>query len=408
MSLLLDHPNNIINNSFNISGSKSESNRLLILKYLLKNIEIRNLSDSDDTISLQNALNSPSGSVDIHHAGTAMRFLTAYFSIQVNKNYEIFGSRRMHERPIEILVDALNDLGADIKYLSKKGFPPLKINGKELDRDQVYLDANISSQYITALILIAPVMKNGLVINLVGNITSRPYIEMSLSILKRIGIQTSFINNKIKIKPFKNEKKIVQTVESDWSSLSYFYSIVTLSKEANLKISSFLSNSLQGDKELVSIYKKLGVQTIFDNGNVKLKKNQKVNLPKKIVLTLNDTPDLAQTIAVTCFGLGLPCDLFGLQTLKIKETDRLLALKTELEKLGANVEITNESLHLKKRKKFNSNIEINTYDDHRMAMAFAPLAIIKPIIINDSKVISKSFPSFWNILSELNFRISEY
>ena len=408
MSLLLEHPNDIINNSFNISGSKSESNRLLILKYLIKNIEIKNLSDSDDTISLQNALNSPSESVDIHHAGTAMRFLTAYFSIQVNKNYKIFGSRRMHERPIKILVDALNDLGADIKYLSKKGFPPLKISGKELDKDQVCLDANISSQYITALILIAPAMKNGLVMNLVGNITSRPYIEMSLSILKRIGVQTSFLNNTIKINPFKNKQKIVQTVESDWSSLSYFYSIVALSKEANLKISSFLSNSLQGDKELVSIYKKLGVQTIFDNGIVKLKKDQKINLPKKIVLTLNDTPDLAQTIAVTCFGLGLPCDLFGLHTLKIKETDRLLALKTELEKLGANVEITNESLHLKKRKKFNSNIEVNTYDDHRMAMAFAPLAIIKPIIINDPKVISKSFPSFWSILSELNFIISEY
>ena len=408
MSLLLEHPNNIFNNSFNISGSKSESNRLLILKYLLKNIEIRNLSDSDDTISLQNALNSPLESVDIHHAGTAMRFLTAYFSIQVKKNYKIFGSRRMHERPIKLLVDALNDLGADIKYLSKKGYPPLKISGKELDKNEVFLDANISSQYITALILIAPVMKNGLVINLVGNITSRPYIEMSLSILKRIGVQTSFLNNRIKIKPFKNKKKIIQTVESDWSSLSYFYSIVALSKEANLKISSFLSNSLQGDKELVSIYKKLGVQTIFDNGIVKLKKDQKINLPKKIVLTLNDTPDLAQTIAVTCFGLGLPCDLFGLHTLKIKETDRLLALKTELEKLGANVEITNESLHLKKRKKFNSNIEVNTYDDHRMAMAFAPLAIIKPIIINDPKVISKSFPSFWNILSELNFIISEY
>ena len=408
MSLLLEHHNNIINNSFNISGSKSESNRLLILKYLIKNIEIKNLSDSDDTISLQNALNSPSESVDIHHAGTAMRFLTAYFSIQVNKNYKIFGSRRMHERPIKILVDALNDLGADIKYLSKKGFPPLKISGKELNKDQVCLDANISSQYITALILIAPAMKNGLVVNLVGNITSRPYIEMSLSILKRIGVQTSFLNNTIKINPFKNKQKIIQTVESDWSSLSYFYSIVALSKEANLKISSFLSNSLQGDKELVSIYNKLGVQTIFDNGIVKLKKDQKINLPKKIVLTLNDTPDLAQTIAVTCFGLGLPCDLFGLHTLKIKETDRLLALKTELEKLGANVEITNESLHLKKRKKFNSNIEVNTYDDHRMAMAFAPLAIIKPIIINDPKVISKSFPSFWNILSELNFIISEY
>ena len=408
MSLLLEHPNNIFNNSFNISGSKSESNRLLILKYLLKNIEIRNLSDSDDTISLQNALNSPFESVDIHHAGTAMRFLTAYFSIQVKKNYKVFGSRRMHERPIKILVDALNDLGADIKYLSKKGYPPLKISGKELDKNEVFLDANISSQYITALILIAPSLKKGFVINLEGNITSRPYIEMSLLILRRIGVKASFVNNRIDIKPFIIKENIVQIVESDWSSLSYFYSIATLSNESNLNIGSYFSNSIQGDKKLIEIYERLGIQTLFDNNTINLNKYKDFKLPEKLILKLNDTPDLAQTISVTCFGLGIACDLYGLKTLKIKETDRLKALKNELEKLGAKVKITNQSFHLKKRTKFNSDVIIDTYEDHRMAMAFTPLALLKPIIINNPKVISKSFPSFWTTLSKLCFEISEY
>lgn len=407
MRFLISHPNNEIKKSFNISGSKSESNRLLILKYLLENIEIDNISDSDDTVVLEKGLLSNSGKVNIHHAGTAMRFLTAYFSIQENKSYVISGSDRMHDRPIKILVDALNDLGADVKYIDKTGYPPLKINGKKLNVFNVSLDANISSQYITALILIAPSLEKGLIINLIGEITSKPYIDMSLALLDRIGVETSFINNRIEIKPVGNLNISKHYVESDWSSLSYFFSVVALSKSSEINIGTYFKNSIQGDKKLVEIYDKLGVKTIFKNNKVSLKKTRNFKLPKKLELKLNDTPDLAQTIAVTCFGLGLPCDLYGLHTLKIKETDRLLALKVELEKLGATVIITKDSLHLKKSIIIKKDIIINTYDDHRMAMAFATLGIVKPIIINNPKVISKSFPSFWSVLEKLNFKLSE-
>jgi len=407
MRFLISHPNNEIKKSFNISGSKSESNRLLILKYLLENIEIDNISDSDDTVVLEKGLLSNSGKVNIHHAGTAMRFLTAYFSIQENKSYVISGSNRMHDRPIKILVDALNDLGADVKYIDKTGYPPLKINGKKLNVFNVSLDAKISSQYITALILIAPSLEKGLIINLIGEITSKPYIDMSLALLNRIGVETSFINNRIEIKPVGNLNISKHYVESDWSSLSYFFSVVALSKSSEINIGTYFKNSIQGDKKLVEIYDKLGVKTIFKNNKVILKKTRNFKLPKKLELKLNDTPDLAQTIAVTCFGLGLPCDLYGLHTLKIKETDRLLALKVELEKLGATVIITKDSLHLKKSIIIKKDIIINTYDDHRMAMAFATLGIVKPIIINNPKVISKSFPSFWSVLEKLNFKLSE-
>ena len=407
MRFLISHPNNEIKKSFNISGSKSESNRLLILKHLFENIEIDNISDSDDTVVLEKGLLSNSGKVNIHHAGTAMRFLTAYFSIQENKSYVISGSDRMHDRPIKILVDALNDLGADVKYIDKTGYPPLKINGKKLNVFNVSLDAKISSQYITALILIAPSLEKGLIINLIGEITSKPYIDMSLALLNRIGVETSFINNRIEIKPFGNLNISKHYVESDWSSLSYFFSVVALSKSSEINIGTYFKNSIQGDKKLVEIYDKLGVKTIFKNNKVSLKKTRNFKLPKKLELKLNDTPDLAQTIAVTCFGLGLPCDLYGLHTLKIKETDRLLALKVELEKLGATVIITKDSLHLKKSIIIKKDIIINTYDDHRMAMAFATLGIVKPIIINNPKVISKSFPSFWSVLEKLNFKLSE-
>lgn len=407
MRFLISHPNNEIKKSFNISGSKSESNRLLILKYLLENIEIDNISDSDDTVVLEKGLLSNSGKVNIHHAGTAMRFLTAYFSIQENKSYVISGSNRMHDRPIKILVDALNDLGADVKYIDKTGYPPLKINGKKLNVFNVSLDAKISSQYITALILIAPSLEKGLIINLIGEITSKPYIDMSLALLNRIGVETSFINNRIEIKPVGNLNISKHYVESDWSSLSYFFSVVALSKSSEINIGTYFKNSIQGDKKLVEIYDKLGVKTIFKNNKVSLKKTRNFKLPKKLELKLNDTPDLAQTIAVTCFGLGLPCDLYGLHTLKIKETDRLLALKVELEKLGATVIISKDSLHLKKSIIIKKDIIINTYDDHRMAMAFATLGIVKPIIINNPKVISKSFPSFWSVLEKLNFKLSE-
>ena len=408
MAFLIEHSNNEIKTSLNISGSKSESNRLLILKHLFKNIEIENLSDSDDTNILKNILREPPEKIDVHHAGTAMRFLIAFFSTQENKYHEISGSERMHNRPIKVLVDALNYLGADISYINKTGFPPIKIIGKKINKFRVSLDSNISSQYISALLLIAPSLKKGLEVYLIGKITSKPYLKMTLALLEKIGVQTSFIDNKITVNPTQSLKPILYKIESDWSSLSYFYSIVALSTNSTLRIGNYYSNSIQGDIKLIEIYKNLGVISSFEKNTLCLKKDKNHKLPKKVILDLNDNPDLAQTIAVSCFGLGLQCDLYGLQTLKIKETDRLLALKKELVKLGGNILITNDSLHLKKSKKFNVNICIDTYEDHRMAMAFAPLGIIKPIIINDPMVVSKSFPTYWKALKKLNFRISEY
>tara|TARA_B100000953_G_scaffold269020_1_gene238563 strand:- start:1958 stop:3193 length:1236 start_codon:yes stop_codon:yes gene_type:complete len=408
MAFLIEHSNNEIKTSLNISGSKSESNRLLILKHLFKNIEIENLSDSDDTNILKNILIDQPEKIDVHHAGTAMRFLTAFFSTQKNKYHEISGSERMHNRPIKILVDALNYLGADITYINKTGFPPIKIIGKKINKFRVSLDSNISSQYISALLLIAPSLKKGLEVYLKGKTTSKPYLKMTLALLEKIGIQTSFINNKITVNPIQSLKPIVYKIESDWSSLSYFYSIIALSTSSTLRIGNYYSNSIQGDIKLIEIYKNLGVISSFEKNTLCLKKDKNHKLPKKITLDLKDTPDLAQTIAVSCFGLGLQCDLYGLQTLKIKETDRLLALEKELVKLGGNILITNDSLHLKKSKEFNINICVDTYEDHRMAMAFAPLGIIKPIIINDPMVVSKSFPTYWKTLKKLNFKISEY
>ena len=407
MSFLVEHPSSKINHSFNISGSKSESNRLLILKYIFKNIKIENLSNSDDTIVLKNYLESNSNLIDVHHAGTAMRFLTAYLAIQNNNSFQITGSKRMQNRPIKILVDALNILGADINYLDKIGYPPLKINGKMLLGGEISLSSEVSSQYISALMLIASSLKNGLVITLEGSVTSRPYIEMTSSILNRVGIKSSFKENKISIQSVKLLEKSIQKVESDWSSLSYFYSIVALSKNSELNIGSYNINSIQGDKKLVEIYQNFGVQTSFSNDIITIKKTESKDLNKSLKLDLSDTPDIAQTIAVTCFGLGLSCDLHGLHTLKIKETDRLEALKVELTKMGAIVSITKDSFHLKKSSEIKSNITIETYNDHRMAMAFTPLAIFKPIIINNPDVVSKSFPDFWDHLKGMNFLISK-
>jgi 3-phosphoshikimate 1-carboxyvinyltransferase len=407
MNFLVEHTNSRISHSFNISGSKSESNRLLILKHIFKNINIENISNSDDTKVLESFLNKESNLIDVHHAGTAMRFLTAYLSIKNNNSFQITGSQRMQNRPIKILVDALNDLGADIKYSNKSGYPPLDINGKTLEGGEISLSSEVSSQYVTALMLIASSLKKGLMINLEGSVTSRPYIEMTSSILNRVGIRCHFVGNKILIKSTKTINKSVQKVESDWSSLSYFYSIVALSKGSILKIGSYNINSIQGDKKLIDIYSKLGVETVFENDIISIKNINSPDSLDSLELNLSDTPDIAQTIAVTCFGLGLSCDLYGLHTLKIKETDRLEAMKIELTKLGGVVDITKDSFHIKKVVEIKSNVTIETYNDHRMAMAFAPLAICKPISINNPDVVSKSFPDFWTHLKGMNFIISK-
>lgn len=394
------------NKSIAITGSKSEANRILALEALYGDLEIENLSNSDDTLVLQRSLQSESNVIDIHHAGTAMRFLTAYYAIQNNKEVVLTGSSRMRERPIGVLVDALRDLGADISYQDNVGFPPLVIKGKQFDKSEVSLKADVSSQYISALLLIAPALKNGLKIILNGEITSVPYIKMTLALLNKLDIDTNFEGNEISVKPFlKNQIKSF-VVESDWSSASYFYSCVALSDIGNsIELTSYKENSLQGDSCLVDIYKEFGVTTKFTGTSIQLTKTT-LGLGSK-TFNLNNAPDIAQTIAVTCFGLGVSCDLFGLHTLKIKETDRLEALKNELQKLGAKISVTNESLHLKATSSIKSNITIATYQDHRMAMAFAPLALKTKLIISESEVVSKSYPAFWDDLKQLGFEINE-
>ncbi len=389
-----------------ITGSKSESNRLLLLQALYPEINIENLSNSDDSKLMQKALQYSEGIIDIHHAGTAMRFLTAFFAAQDQREIVLTGSSRMQERPIQILVEALQQLGADIRYEKNNGFPPLKIRGNALTKSKVTLNANVSSQYISALLLIAPKLKNGLELILKGEITSVTYIKMTLSLLNEIGITTSFKNNSIRVKPkTQNPQPTTFIVESDWSSASYYYSIVALSKVGTeIKLSSYNQDSLQGDSALTKIYREFGVETTHNDNSIILKKTNQNLKPK--TFDLNNSPDIAQTIAVTCFALGIECFLSGLHTLIIKETDRLLALKTEIEKLGGQVIITEDSLHLLASKTINKNVTITTYKDHRMAMAFAPLALKVPIIIEEVSVVSKSYPNFWSDLDAIGFETS--
>ncbi len=376
-----------------ISGSKSESNRLLILKKLYPNIQLKNLSDSDDTKHLQEALSSEDDVIDIGHAGTAMRFLTAYFAVNEGREVVLTGSERMQSRPVKILVEALQKLGANIQYVDKEGYPPLRIKGEKLAKSTVSIQGNVSSQYISALLLIASRLENGLEIELLGEITSVPYIKMTLALLNQLGVSQNWDKNIIKIAPTKSVESRSVTVESDWSSASYFYSLLAISEKDKVTLRSYKKDSLQGDNSLVKIYHHFGIKTEFGDNSIILSK-EKIDL-KPLVLDLVNSPDLAQTVVVTCFGLGIACDIMGLHTLKIKETDRLVALQNELRKLGAKIEITDKSLHLDSSTSINKNIAIETYQDHRMAMAFAPLALKVPIIINDAEVVSKSFTSFW-------------
>ena len=401
MNLFLDYTDKKIKNlEIKISGSKSESNRLLILQQWFPNLILENLSDSDDTIHLTGALNSKSDIIDIGHAGTAMRFLTAYFSIIDGMEVTLTGSERMQNRPIKILVEALRSLDAKIDYLEKEGYPPLRITGKTITKKRVKIKGNVSSQYISALVLIAPHLKNGLELELLEEVTSRPYLEMTLNLLNQLGITTSWKDKIIKVDPKKNIEDRNIVIESDWSSASYFYSLVALSNIGSaVKLTSYKKQSLQGDSCLFDIYKNFGVETSFKNNSIKISKTNEVIRGGQYSFDLKNAPDLAQTIIVTAFGLGLGCNLKGLHTLKIKETDRLVALLNELEKLGANVEITNKSIHLKPSNEIEKNRIIKTYNDHRMAMAFAPLALKVPITIEDADVVTKSYRNFWKDLS---------
>lgn len=388
------------NQTLVLSGSKSETNRMFLLQALFPEIKIENVSNSDDSLAMEKALKFFSEIVDVHHAGTAMRFLTAFFATQENRVVVLTGTSRMQERPIHILVDALKILGADIQYLNQEGFPPLKIKGRKLQSNKIAIPANISSQYISALLLIAPKLENGLLLELVGEQTSLPYIKMTLALLNEIGVETTFVGNQIQVLPKQKIEHKTITVESDWSSASYFFELIAFSEiGTSLKIQKLKSNSLQADRAVVEIFEQFGVKTHFlPNNEIQITKANN-QLPSEINLNLIECPDIAQTIAVTCFGLGIQANLTGLHTLKIKETDRLVALKNELEKFGAIVEITKDSLFLHERNLQNvlpENVLVKTYQDHRMAMAFAPLALFTALEIENAEVVSKSYPKFWD------------
>jgi 3-phosphoshikimate 1-carboxyvinyltransferase len=402
MNLLVQTSQLDLQEQIAITGSKSETNRLLLLQALFPNITLANTSNSDDSEVMQKALVGSEEIVDIHHAGTAMRFLTAYFAVNEGREVVLTGSQRMTERPIKVLVEALQQLGAVITYEKEEGYPPIRIKGQKITASKVSIPANVSSQYISALLLVAPKLENGIELTLVGEITSVPYIKMTLALLNDLDIQTSFVGNVITVHPKKEVETKVMTVESDWSSASYFFSLVALAQTASISLTSYKESSLQGDSALVELYKEMGVTSQFEGNKLTLTKQSDFEY-KDINFELNNTPDIAQTIVVTCLGLGIGCHLTGLHTLKIKETDRLEALRVELTKLGANISVTNDSLTLIATKKIKEDIAIDTYNDHRMAMAFAPLGLKVPIIINNSDVVSKSYPDFWDDLKKIGF-----
>lgn len=403
--ITLTHPSAQLNGQLAITGSKSESNRLLVLQALYPGLQIQNLSNSDDTHAMQKGLAADENLIDIGHAGTTMRFLTAFFATQEGSEKVLTGSKRMQERPISVLVDALRQLGADIEYEKNVGYPPLRIRGKKLSKNQVTLAANVSSQYISALLLVAPKLAEGLHLKLVGKITSVPYIEMTCALLRQQGVDVVFEGQEIRVKPLLAPDSKEVWVESDWSSASYFFGLAALANQANLKLSTYKADSLQGDRVLVDIYKQLGVVSQLGENHLLLDKSNASE--GEFNFDLVNAPDIAQTIAVSCYGMGVGCHLTGLHTLKIKETDRLVALETELSKLGADIQVTNDSLHLKPRTgAIVPHVAIDTYHDHRMAMAFAPLGLLVPITINEPDVVSKSYPEFWSDLEDLGFVLS--
>ncbi len=391
-----------INISIDLPASKSISNRALILNALAYSPHnIQNISDCDDTRVMLKALDSNDTTFDIGAAGTAMRFLTAFLAKTVGE-WVITGSERMKQRPIKLLVDALNSLGARIEYLEKEGFPPLKIFGSALIGGTIHLNGGVSSQYISALMMIGPYMQKGLKIILEGNVISAPYIHMTLQMMHDFGVEVDFENNTIAIKP-QTYRPIQYKAESDWSAASYWYEILSIASEGQIFLKGLHKDSYQGDSKVAELFEQLGVNTAYQTHGVLLTANGK-NC-SEFVYDFTNQPDLAQTFAVTCCLKNIPFLFKGVQSLKIKETDRVAALMNELKKLGYMLTESAEGQLAWNGTKTASNNAvppaIKTYDDHRMAMAFAPAALTRPIIIQHPDVVSKSYPTFWDDIAKI-------
>ena len=397
-----------IHTTIQLPSSKSISNRALIINALGNGTHHpENLSDCDDTRVMIRALNDDKETIDIMAAGTAMRFLTAYLSVTPGTRI-ITGTERMQQRPIQVLVNALRELGADIEYVANDGFPPLRITGRELRKDTISLPGNVSSQYISALLMIAPVLTNGLTIRLTGDIISRPYINLTLQLMNDFGVRAEWTDDhRLKVEP-QAYHSIPFYVESDWSAASYWYQIVALSKEAEVTLPGLFKDSYPGDSQVAGIFRSLGVETIYKDKAVILKKNGKS--VERLDYDFINQPDLAQTFVVTCALLNIPFRFSGLQSLKIKETDRMAALITEMRKLGYILHETDGSVLSWEGERCTTEEHpaIDTYEDHRMAMAFAPTCLALPeILINNPQVVSKSYPRYWEDLRQAGFIIKE-
>lgn len=390
-----------------LPASKSISNRALILNALsMGESKIENLSDCDDTKVMIDAFEMHSNLIDVKAAGTSMRFLTAFLS-RFPGEWIITGTERMQERPIYVLVDALKALGARIDYLGKIGYPPLKIKGTALDGGEIHLSGEVSSQFISALLMIAPTMTKGLIIHLEGNIISVPYIKLTLGMMAQFGVKAHWEGNTIKIYP-EEYRPTEYVVESDWSAASYWYEMAALSEDAEIELKGLFKNSMQGDSKVAELFLDLGINTEFTGSGVKLTKTSRI--AKKMFHNFVNEPDLAQTFVVTCCLMNIPFLFTGLQTLKIKETDRIEALKAEMKKLGYIITDSENSI-LEwdgERCQPDKVPVIKTYEDHRMAMAFAPAAIkIENIKIAHPNVVTKSYPSYWENLKDVGYIISE-
>lgn len=400
-------PDEMLEARVSLPLSKSISNRALVINALTDGaLPLKKVAKCDDTDVMVAALSSDDACVNIGAAGTAMRFLTAYYSAQSGREVVLDGTERMRHRPIAVLVDALRACGATIEYADEEGYPPLRISGKKLQGGEITLSASVSSQYISALLMIAPTMEQGLKLTLDGDIISRPYIMMTLSMMRQWGVESEFVGNTITIAPQKYNP-IDFEVEADWSAASYWYEIAALSS-GDVSLHGLDDKSVQGDSEISKYFEYLGINTHFDDGVVELEPSP--DLVPRLNLDLSDQPDLAQTIVVTSCMLGVSFHLTGLSTLKIKETDRLEALRAEMLKLGMvlTVERDSELIWDGSRRPIYEFPEIDTYEDHRMAMAFAPVSLFIPgIVINNIEVVSKSYPDYWQHLQEAGFKFQE-
>ncbi|GHV17420.1 3-phosphoshikimate 1-carboxyvinyltransferase [Bacteroidia bacterium] len=397
----------LFNSKIKLPSSKSISNRALILNALsLNSFDIENLSDCDDTAVMVEAFTSGSNLIDVKAAGTSMRFLTAFLTITPGE-WIITGTERMQERPIHILVDALVTLGARIQYLGKVGYPPLKIKGTAIDGGEIYLSGDVSSQFISALLMIAPTMSRGLTIHLEGEIISVPYIKLTLGMMAQFGVKAHWEGNTIRMH-YEEYKPVHYIVESDWSAASYWYAMAALADEAHIQLTGLFKNSMQGDSKVAELFTDLGIATEFTETGVTLVKTNRVT--KKMFHNFVNEPDLAQTFVVTCCMMNIPFLFTGLQSLKIKETDRIEALKNEMKKLGYLIYDSENSIleWNGERCQPEENPVIKTYEDHRMAMAFAPAAIkLGAITIADPKVVTKSYPAYWDDLKSVGYNIEE-